>query len=171
MPSTKNQRSVRVAQLLQQELASLIDTELKDPRVGFVTITGVRVTSDLSYANVAVSVYGTAQRCAEALAGLRAASAFLRRELARRIQLRHAPELCFEKDDTLERAARLDQLLRAPPGEEPPKPTDATLGIVETSRTDLMHTAAKFEASVQPAPSEQERRKNNRRSRIRPLKR
>ncbi len=101
----------------------LVD-EIRDPRIGFATVTEVRVTDDLRIAKVFISVYGDDTKREQSLMGLRAASGFLRRELAHRLELRSAPTLSFEMDATLEQASRIDVLLSAAAdGDlEPPDP-------------------------------------------------
>ena len=104
-------RSQRVAEQLRQELSSLILREIKDPRVGLVTITAVDVSKDLSFARVYVSSLGESQPHAELIAGLQHAAGFLRHELKSMLRLRIIPELRFEYDESLERAARLEALI------------------------------------------------------------
>lgn len=124
MSSPDRKRPQRVGELLQHELADLITNELKDPRVGFVTVTEVRVTNDLRLAKVFVSIYGTPEERAGSLEGLHKAAGYLKRELAGRIDLRYVPELVFTPDETLDHADRLDTLMQAiAHGEtEPPPP-------------------------------------------------
>ena len=105
-------RSQRVGDQLQRELALLIQQELKDPRVGMVTVTGVDVTRELERAVVYVTVLGDAAARETSLAGLRQAAGFLRRELGRRLRLRTVPELEFRYDSSGERGARVEALLR-----------------------------------------------------------
>jgi ribosome-binding factor A len=100
-----------VATLIQQILAQALTTRLKDPRIGFVTVTGVTVTHDLSVATVRVSIMGDEQERAEALAGLEHASGYLRSLVARAADLRATPELRFVVDRGLEHARRIDQIL------------------------------------------------------------
>lgn len=109
-PSGKR-RPARVAALVQETLAAAIQTELKDPRVGFVTVTGVDVSADLAHATVRVSVLGDDEEKARALAGLASAAGFLRTQLAQALALRVAPELHFQLDRGLEHAARIDRIL------------------------------------------------------------
>lgn len=113
MSGEENKRSTRVAQLIQHELAQMLVNEIKDPRVGFATITEVRMTDDLKVARVFVSVYGDDKQRDNTLEGLKAASGFLRREISHRIELRHTPTLTFHADASLERAQRIDTLLNA----------------------------------------------------------
>lgn len=119
-----NKRSSRVGQLIQKELAQMLIDEIRDPRIGFATITEVRVTDDLRIAKVFVSVYGDDKIREASLEGLRAASGFLRREIAHRLDLRTAPTLSFEMDATLDKASRIDALLTAAAhgNTEPPDP-------------------------------------------------
>lgn len=84
--------------------------ELQDPRLGFVTLTEVRMSGDLKIAKVYVSVYGTEEEEAESLEALRHAVGYLRREIGRRLPLRYTPELRFEPDRTIQRADRLEAL-------------------------------------------------------------
>jgi ribosome-binding factor A len=86
--------------------------ELKDPRVGFVTVTDVRTSADLSHARVYVSVLGDRTQREESLAGLRSAHGFLQRRIARELELKRTPTLGFTYDDTTDRALRLEEILR-----------------------------------------------------------
>lgn len=113
MVDLANKRSHRVAQLIQEELARLLVNGLKDPRVGFVTVTHVHLTPDLRNAQVHVSLFGQAQDRQASLTGLRAASGFLRRELGHSLKLRVVPEITFVQDDSLDYAQRVDVLLHA----------------------------------------------------------
>jgi ribosome-binding factor A len=108
-----HKRAQRVGQLVQKELAQMLVNELKDPRIGFATITEVRMTDDLKLARVYVSVYGDDKVREDTLLGLRAAAGFMRREIASRLDLRSAPTLSFQTDATLEKATRIDALLSA----------------------------------------------------------
>lgn len=104
---TRRQR--QVAELLHEELGGLIQRRLKDPRLGFTTVTGVEVTADLRTAHVFISVLNVEEQ--EALEGLRSAASFLRRELARTVSLRYMPDLTFHLDRSLEHGLRIDALL------------------------------------------------------------
>jgi ribosome-binding factor A len=106
-----SRRQKRVADLLMEELGALIALELEDPRLQFVNVTAVEVSSDLRHARVYVTHLGTPEEEPGVLEALQHASGYLRRELARRVILRHVPELSFHIDDTLERARRIDQLI------------------------------------------------------------
>lgn len=105
-------RTNRVADAIQEEVAQLLLREIKDPRIGMITLTGVRVSPDLRHARVLFSVLGDAKRRDEAFAGLRSAAGFIRSQLARRLKLRVAPEIAFEADTSLEEAERVSRLLK-----------------------------------------------------------
>ena len=105
-------RTDRVSVLIQRELSDIIQRELKDPRVGFCTISQVQVSADLRYADVKVSVVGDKQQKRNSIIGLKSAAGFLRREVVQRIGLRHAPELRFELDDSVDQLMRIDRLLK-----------------------------------------------------------
>jgi ribosome-binding factor A len=106
-----HRRIERVNQLLLEELASLLRTESKDPRVRTVTITGVETTSDLKHADVFVRTLGGEMPVEEAIEGLESAEGFLRRQLGRNLRLRRIPEMRFVADYTLEHARRIENLL------------------------------------------------------------
>jgi ribosome-binding factor A len=105
-------RSERVADLIRRELALLLEREVKDPRVGFVTVTRVMVTRDLRTARVFVTILGEEQQKKDSLKGLGAAQGFLRHELSQRLGLRHTPALEFLLDRGVESEERIEQLLR-----------------------------------------------------------
>ena len=105
-------RRDRVAEQVRRELAELIRSEVKDPRVGMVSITDVEVTPDYAHAKVFFSTLGGAAQVPEVLAGLTKASGFLRRELGRRIRIPTTPQLHFVFDVSLERGMGMDQLIR-----------------------------------------------------------
>jgi len=106
-------RTDRVADQLQKELAVLIQREVKDPRLGMVTVSGVEVSRDLGYADVHVTLLGedTPERIKENLKVLKQAAGFLRGQVARRIKLRHVPELRFHYDESVVRGQRLSSLI------------------------------------------------------------
>jgi ribosome-binding factor A len=102
---------MRIEAELQRVLAELLRREVKDPRVGNVTLTAVSVAPDLSVAQVYFVPFGTAHSPEEVSAGLGHAAGFLRREIGQRLELRHAPRLEFRYDDSLQRAHDLTQLI------------------------------------------------------------
>ena len=107
--TTRRQR--QVAELLHEELSVLIQRRARDPRLGFVTVTGVEMSPDLRVAHVYVSVLGSGDDVQQSLESLRRAAGFFRRELGASLSLRYLPELNFRSDDSLARGLRIDQLL------------------------------------------------------------
>lgn len=105
-------RKDRVAEQIRRELAELIRSELKDPRIGMISITDVEVTADYAHAKVFFSTLAGSEQVAGVLAGLEKASGFLRRELGRRITIHTAPQLHFVFDQSLERGADLSALIQ-----------------------------------------------------------
>jgi ribosome-binding factor A len=106
-----SRRQRQVAELLHEEISLLIQRRARDPRLGFVTVTGVEMSPDLRVAHVYVSVLGSGGDVQQSLESLRRAAGFFRRELGASLSLRYLPELNFRPDDTLERGLRIDQLL------------------------------------------------------------
>src|SRR5918912_2151522 len=105
-----SERLRRVDEAVKEVLSEGIG-ELKDPRIGFVTVTGVRTSPDLRHARVFVSVLGTERKREQSLVGLAAAHSVLQGRLARELRLKRTPQLTFEYDPTVERAARVTQLI------------------------------------------------------------
>ncbi|MBI2791225.1 MAG: 30S ribosome-binding factor RbfA [Gammaproteobacteria bacterium] len=103
-------RTDRIADVIQKELAQIIHQEMKDPRVGLITLAQVKVSKDLSHAKIYVSVM-LEENAAQALETLNKASGFLRAQLAKRIQMRVMPVLSFVYDDTTIKANRLSKLI------------------------------------------------------------
>jgi ribosome-binding factor A len=101
----------RVDEAVRQVLSDAVTGDLKDPRVGFVTVTAVRTTPDLRHARVFVSVLGEASERETTLDGLRSAHGFLQRRVAGELRLKHTPTLSFEYDDSVERGMRISQLI------------------------------------------------------------
>lgn len=120
MKRRPHHRPERLAALIHQTLATALTTQLKDPRIGFVTITGVHVTKDGQHATVRFSVLGTDEDKGRAVEGIEHARGFLRSHLAARLELRVTPELHFELDRGLEHARRIDELLDKLRGEGDP---------------------------------------------------
>lgn len=104
-------RAGRVGEQIKKELSQLIQSELKDPRIGFVTVTGVDVTNDLSQAKVYLSVLGDNEQKNNTLKALEKANGFLRSELGKRIRLRHTPELIFKFDESIAYGSHIEKLL------------------------------------------------------------
>ena len=104
-------RTLRVAEQVRRELADLIRLEVKDPRVGMVTLTDVEVAADYGHAKIFFTLLGDQAQIEAAGEGLNHAAGFLRRELGRRIKLRTIPQLHFSYDESVERGMRLSRLI------------------------------------------------------------
>ncbi|HST54882.1 MAG TPA: 30S ribosome-binding factor RbfA [Solirubrobacteraceae bacterium] len=115
----ESDRMRRVNQAVRQVLGEALAGELKDPRVGFVTVTDVKTSPDFSQARVYVSVLGAAQERTDTLAGLRSAHGYLQRRVAGELRLKRTPTLEFLYDDTTDRALRVDALIDAEEHERP----------------------------------------------------
>lgn len=105
-------RPERVSELIRQAVGAFLTGDVRDPRIGFVTVIGVEVSPDLSHANVRVSVMGTEEEKAKSLEGLASAARYLRAQLAHELHLRTSPELHFHLDRGLEHAQRIDRVLK-----------------------------------------------------------
>ncbi|HEV2660836.1 MAG TPA: 30S ribosome-binding factor RbfA [Ktedonobacteraceae bacterium] len=105
-------RQEKLGELIAAELSELLRNRVKDPRVGFASITRVEVSGDLRHAKVFVSVMGTPEEQAATMKGLRNATGYLRHELAERITLRYMPEINFRLDTSIEEGARILELIR-----------------------------------------------------------
>jgi ribosome-binding factor A len=116
----RTRRTERVDELLKQEVARVIP-DLKDPRIGFATVMDVRTSPDLRHARIYVSVLGDESEKQAAIEALGRARGFVRARVGKGITLKYLPELHFELDRTLERAARIEELLEdLPPEPEGP---------------------------------------------------
>ncbi|MFH1238900.1 MAG: 30S ribosome-binding factor RbfA, partial [bacterium] len=93
-------RSERVSVLIQEEVNKIIHEDLKDPRIGFVTVTKVDMTPDLRYTKIFVSIYGDKEAVKKSMEALKKATPFVRREIGSRVKLRLTPEICFKYDET-----------------------------------------------------------------------
>ena len=102
-------RAERVSDQMKQEIADILMRKIKDPRIGFVTVTDVEVADDLRNAKVFVSVYGAEKTTT--LKGLESASPYIRSELGKRMRMKFIPELLFRYDDSVERGAHINELL------------------------------------------------------------
>ena len=108
----ENPRAAKVADRIREIIAQRLERGIRDPRLGFVTITDVRVTGDLQHASVFYTVYGTDEERADSAAALKAATGMLRTEVGRNLNLRLTPSLEFIADAIPENAAAIDALLR-----------------------------------------------------------
>ncbi len=113
-----SRRPEQVAENLRQVVADALTKDIRDPRVGFVTLTAVTVTADLSHAKIRVSVPGDEETKLRALEGLHSAAGFLRTRVAKALTTRTVPELHFELDRGLEHAARINEVLASLKKEE-----------------------------------------------------
>ena len=104
-------RRARIAEQIQRELAELIRLEVRDPRVGLVTLTGVEMSGDQSHAKVFFTVLGPESAARDAQEGLQRAAGFLRSGIAHRLSTRSVPELHFTFDESVERGSRLARLI------------------------------------------------------------
>lgn len=103
-------RTEKLAEELKNEISAIIAQEIKDPRIGFATVTEVKVSPDLRHARVSVSVLGSAHEKHDTLEALVHATGYIRRLVGSRIRLRHTPELSFTYDDSIERGERMMRL-------------------------------------------------------------
>jgi ribosome-binding factor A len=104
-------RMRRVNEAMREVLSDALTQDLKDPRVGFVTVTAVETSPDLRHATVFVSVLGDDTVRADTIAGLQSAHGYLQRKVASELRLKHTPQLQFTEDDTARRADRIERLL------------------------------------------------------------
>jgi ribosome-binding factor A len=109
----EGKRSEKVADLIQKEISQMLVKSIKDPRIGFVTITKVTVSEDFRFAKVYFSVAGTLQERERSMKGLDSAKGYVRKELGRRIRLRYTPEIMFQFDPSIEYAIRMEELIQS----------------------------------------------------------
>jgi len=108
-----SRRVEKVNVLIQREISDILLRRVKDPRIGFVSVTGVKISKDYDVATVYFSILGDAAERETSWKGLEKARSFIRSELGRRIRLRKTPDLIFRLDDSIERGARIDDTLRS----------------------------------------------------------
>lgn len=133
------QRTQRVDELIRQEIGEIIARDISDPRIGFVTITDVETTQDLSHAKVWASFMGTSAERGVALAALGHAMPFIRRELGTRLRIRRVPELHLQADNTLARGTRVLQLINELGAGADPSSLPATEDTLPTPVPRLPH--------------------------------
>lgn len=112
-------RQEKLGELITAELSDLLRTRVKDPRVGFVSVTHVEVSGDYRHAKIFVSVMGNEEERANCMKALKHATGFLRHELASRLTLRYMPEIVFKLDTSIEQGARILELIREVANEKP----------------------------------------------------
>lgn len=104
-------RPEKVEEFIKEELSQILQREVRDPRIGFVSVTDVEVSPDLRHARIFVSVLGADEEKAATMEGLASASGYIRRALGQRLQMRFTPELSFRLDESIERGSRVMKLL------------------------------------------------------------
>jgi len=119
-------RLKRTDQLLRETIAELILTRLGDPRIGFVSVTGVKISPELDTARVFVTVLGTPEERETAMKGLKSAAPYLQSELHKRVRLRRTPKLRFIYDESVDRGFRIDSALREARESTPAAAADTT---------------------------------------------
>ena len=117
-------RVEKLQELMKQEISEIILRELKDPRIGFITVTSVECTGDLREAKVYVSLMGNEKQIKDSWQGLMSSLGFIRREIGKRIRLRFTPELKFELDKSLDYSAHIQELLLKIKAEESADPQE-----------------------------------------------
>jgi ribosome-binding factor A len=114
----EGKRSEKVADLIHKEISEMLVKTIKDPRIGFVTITRVAVSEDYRSAKVYFSVPGTLEERQRSIEGLNSAKGYVRMELGRRVRLRYTPEILFKFDPSIEYAIHIGEVIRHMKGEE-----------------------------------------------------
>jgi ribosome-binding factor A len=109
----EGKRSEKVADLIQKEISQMLVKSIKDPRIGFVTITRVTVSEDCRFAKIYFSVAGTVEEREKSRMGLDSAKGYVRKELGRRIRLRYTPEIMFQFDPSIEYAIHMEELIQS----------------------------------------------------------
>ena len=109
----EGKRSEKVADLIQKEISQMLVKSIKDPRIGFVTITKVTVSEDFRLAKVYFSVAGTLEERERSMKGLESAKGYVRKELGQRIRLRYTPEIMFQFDPSIEYAIHMEELIQS----------------------------------------------------------
>jgi len=104
-------RTNRIGDLIRDEVSNMLLRDLRDPRIGFVTITGASVSPDLRNVRLYVSVLGEASAREESLQALNSAAGFVRRTIFKNLRLRHSPTISFHLDESLDRGARIEEVL------------------------------------------------------------
>jgi len=104
-------RIEKLQELIKQEMSKMLLREIKDPRIGFVTVTDVEMTGDLREAKIYVSIMGDEEKVQESLKGLKSALGFIRREIGKRIKIRFTPEISFALDTSLDYSEHIQKIL------------------------------------------------------------
>ena len=109
----EDKRVDRISQLIKREIADMLRKEVKDPRIGMVSITEVKLSKDLRYAHIYYSVIGEEKEVSDSTVGLKRATGFIQRQLGHRLCLRYTPIIDFRFDNSLEQGSRMDQIMRS----------------------------------------------------------
>lgn len=107
---TRTQRCQRIGDQLRGEISAMLQRDIKDPRIGFVTIMDVEVAPDLSHATVYFTVFGSEDEKSESLQGLQSTASYMRREMGRRLHLKRIPQLHFRYDKTTDKGAHMEDI-------------------------------------------------------------
>jgi ribosome-binding factor A len=102
----------KIQEFIKQEVSSIILRDLKDPRLGFVTITDAKITGDLREATVYVSLFGSDEQKKGTMEALRSANGYIRSEVGKRLQIRYAPQIEFKEDTSLDYGIKIDKILK-----------------------------------------------------------
>jgi ribosome-binding factor A len=146
-----SQRTERIDELLRQEISELLAREVRDPEIGFATITDVETAPDLRHARVWVSVIGQPTERARTLAALRRAMPFVRHELGTRLRLRRIPELHVVEDDSVARGSRVLRILsELEAGHDPDQDDAGPDEVLPTPVARLPHAGDAAEPEAQP---------------------
>mgnify|MGYP001426037801 CR=1 FL=1 len=113
-------RSSQVAEVIKREMSDILSHHIKDPRLGFITVTGVDLSDDLRYAKVFVSIFGEKDKQQESLDGLASAKGFIRKEIGSRLRLRYCPDFSFKVDESIAYGDKIDRLLNQISKEDKP---------------------------------------------------
>jgi len=105
------QRASRLNEVFKEEIANIIEVKLKDPRVGFITVTGAEVSTDLRHATVYVSIMGSDEEKKASYEGLNTAKGFIKSELGKRLRIKFMPEITFTIDESVEESMRISKLI------------------------------------------------------------
>ena len=147
-------RQIQVADEIQQIVSVLLQRDMKDPRIGFVTVTSVTITGDLKYARIFVSVMGTPEEQKATMDALFSSRGYVRRELASRLSIRAVPEIQFKLDHGVEYSDRINRLLNELKEEDAKKASDAPV----TSDDGAGDASGDAEAGESVAPPQEEAR-------------
>ncbi|MCI1822012.1 MAG: 30S ribosome-binding factor RbfA [Megasphaera sp.] len=102
----------KIQEFIKQEVSNILLKELKDPRIGFVTVTDAKITGDLREATVYVSLFGDEKQKKDTLTALKSANGYIRSEVGKRLKIRYSPEIQFKEDQSLDYGIKIDKILK-----------------------------------------------------------